>query len=160
MKFFVWKKRFIALIVNIVVLDALFIALIIFFAVQRINLEIIAILSMLIVVLNIVSIPMLRYEGSVISFEENIIKCMFLKKVRQIITYNEIEDYGVFCCGTMFQGGDRFIYISRFKLSENQKGVEAYRLYRKTKDVLVLQYHDEVFSLIKSKCPGISPQNT
>ena len=157
MKFFVWKKRFVALVGNLIVLDVLFISLIIFFIVQEGDFKVSALFGTIIIIINIFSFPMLRFEGSLVLFEENKIKFMFLKFVRRIMQYNEIKDYGVFRCETMFQRGEKFIYISRFELTKEQRSSETYRLYKKNKNVLVLQYYEEALNFIKSKCPDISP---
>jgi len=74
------------------------------------------------------------------------IKCVFLKKVRRIMPYNEIKDYGTF-----WSGKEKFIYISKIKLSEFQKNAEGFQLYRKTKNVLVLEYQEAVMNLLSSR---------
>ena len=157
MKSFVWKKRFFALIGDVIFLDVIFISLIIFFILQEVSFKVSFLFSTILIILNILSFMLMRFEGSIISFEKNEIKCIFLKRVRRVMSYNEIQDYGVFSCGTIFQGKESFIYISRFKLTEEQRKMEAYRLYRKTKNVLALKYYEEALSYLRNKCPNIIP---
>lgn len=157
MKYFVWKKRFVALISNCIFLNAIFISFIIFLVRQEASFTVRFTFSAILIVFNILFFLMIRFEGSIIIFEDNEIKCTFLKCVRRTIPYMEIQDYGVFSCATIFQGRDKFIYISRFVLSEEQRGAEAYRLYKKTKNVLVLKYNAEALSLLRSKCHDIIP---
>jgi len=156
MKYFVWKKRFIALIGDLILVNVVFIAMLIFFFVQNGGFEIFAFFGIIIVIIDVFSLPHLRFEGSVISFEDTEIKCVFLKKVRRVISYNEIKDIGIVFGRTVFQGRERFIYISRFKSPELQVNNKAFIMYRKTKDVIVVQHNDKIIDLLKNKCPDIA----
>jgi len=159
-KYIVWRKRFVSLIGNLIVVDILLISVIVFFWFHGGGFETIAPLSAILFVINVLYFVMLRFEGSVIVFEENEVRCVFLNYVRRMIPYTDIRDYGLFHCGTMFQGRERFIYISRFEMPGSQRDAEAYKLYKKTKNVLVLQYNEDAFNILKHKCPDVLPTIT
>jgi hypothetical protein len=65
-----------------------------------------------------------------------------------MIDFDEINDYGIF-----WFGRTKFIYISRIVLTDVQKNAEAFLLYRKTKDVIVLEYQEQVIDCLESRCP-------
>jgi len=95
-------------------------------------------------------------EGSEIVFEEDVIKCIFLKKIRKAIYYRDVKEYGVFTAITANPSDtQKFIYISRVELPENQR-VEGkpFRLYVKTKDVIVAPYDDKIMELLRDKTPN------
>ena len=148
MKFMVHKKRFLTSIVNVIILDVLCILLVIFFVVFLNETKVITVTVcvVLFIILNIFAFPLFSLQGSLILFDDNMIKCVFLKKVRRIMPYNEIKDYGTF-----WSGKEKFIYISKIKLSEFQKNAEGFQLYRKTKNVLVLEYQEAVMNLLSSR---------
>ena len=155
MKYYVWKKRFFHAIFSMVMLDAIFIAIIVlsmFFLPENKDKSIVALIyGILLVAINTLALHLLLLQGSLIVFEATNIKCLFLKQVRRTMSYSEIKDYGAF-----WTGKEKFIYISRFELTETQRNAEAFILYKKTKDVLVLQYHDEIIDFMKKKCPHIN----
>ena len=155
MKYFVYKTGYFysigilillyASLASIIVISIIFVA-----ADNHTSLLLLLIYSTLIVLFSIFPLYSLMLQGSLIFFEDNVIKCVFFKRIRRIIAYSEINDYGTF-----WRGREKFIYISRFKLNEIQRNTETYILYRKTKDVLVLQHHDEIMKLMKVKCHSI-----
>ena len=62
---------------------------------------------------------------------------------RRIIPYDEITEYGIF-----FDRQIKFIFISRMELTEFQKEEKMFQLYQKTKNVIVLEYNNEVMQFL------------
>jgi len=155
MKFIIYKKRAISSLINFIVIDVIGILLIILVLatteIDKMSLIVATILILLIAIFNIWAFPFLKLWGSFLLFTDDI-KCISSKKVRQIIPYTEIAEYG-----TVWYGREKFIYISRIELSEFQRHTQVFYLYRKTKDVLVVQYHEEIMDFLKNKVPDISP---
>jgi len=81
---------------------------------------------------------------SSVIFEKDAIRCSFLKRTRRLIAFKEIRDYGIF-----WERSTKFIFISKVKLSEVERNKKAFELYKKTKNVIVLEYNDEVMSFLK-----------
>lgn len=129
-------------------LNIIFISLLVFLIVYEQSHQIV--FTIIIIIFNVFAFPILRHEGSTISFEENCVECIFLKSTRKSISYSEVQEYGTFFYGTLNQGTSKFIAISRIKLSENDK-IDAYNLYRKTNDVIVVEYRNEIMELLKTK---------
>jgi hypothetical protein len=71
--------------------------------------------------------------------------CLILGKVKRDIPYYEIKDYGIF-----WLQGTKFIYISRIELTEYQINVQAYLLYKKSKDVIAVEFHEEIINKLDS----------
>jgi len=149
MRYYVWKKVTTFLIRLLIFSNLIFAAssiLLIFF-----EIELKLLLTMIIILLaatyNIYAIYVMRYCGSIVLFGETVVKCMYIKRVRKTLPYNEINDYGVFYFRTKY----KFIYISRVELTEVQKIGESLRSYIKTDGVLILEYNHEVFEFLRTK---------
>lgn len=84
------------------------------------------------------------------TFEKDAVRCTFLNKTRRLIPYNEIKDYGIYR-----ENGVKFIYISKVTLSEHERQKKISYLYRRTKNVIVVQYDAEIMEFIKER-PVIS----
>jgi len=157
MKFFVNKSTFLSSAFGLIILDAIILAVAIWVAVTPPEGIVKAVtllwLGICVIIVSFLPVKMIVQMGSSIVFDENNIKCVFLKRVRRMMVYDEINDIG-----TAVYGNVRFIYMSRFELSESQRNREVFVLYKKTKDVLVLQYRDEIMEHLKAKCPHISPK--
>ncbi|OJU14234.1 MAG: hypothetical protein BGN88_12370 [Clostridiales bacterium 43-6] len=89
--------------------------------------------------LNITLFFLYKTVGSSVTFENDRVRCSFLKITIKSISYNDIKYYGVF-----WEKGIKFIYISKMELSQFQKDEKMFELYKKTKDVIVVQYHDDI----------------
>ena len=161
MKFYVWKKRFRHLIANLIVMNLVSMPMPILLTVLvflgRTGLNDIVFFWALPIFISIILIPKLRHEGSIVSFEDNEINCAFWGKIRRNISYAEIKEYGVFHAGALYDGRSGFICISRIELAEDQRDKTAYRLYYKTKDVIVLEYSEKIMEHLQGKCPHIEP---
>lgn len=92
--------------------------------------------------LNVFLFYMYRMLASLVIFEEDVVKCSFLKRTRRLIPYKDIREYGVF-----WEKGKKYIYISKAELSETERK-KAFELYKKTKNVIVLQYNDEAMDFL------------
>lgn len=99
-------------------------------------------LAVALIILNVYLFYMYRMLTSVVIFEEDAVKCSFLKRTRRLIPYKEIREYGVF-----WEKGVKYIYISTAVLSETERN-KAFELYKKTKNVIVLQYNDEAMDFL------------
>lgn len=153
MKFYVLKDRYIRTRGNLIILNVIFISLIIysaiFFESVYDTITSLSILSVAILIVNLTSIHIIIMIASKVIFEELNVKCVFGSRVRRVMNYDEVKGYGIF-----WLGKSKLIFISRYVLSETQRNAEAFSLYRKTKDVIVLEYHSEVMDLLASKCPN------
>jgi len=147
LKFLVWKKRFFSVTFHFVSLNIVFLSLLVFLITHGQPLQIA--LSVITISFNVLAFSILRHEGSIISFDENCVDCMFLGITRKSISYSEIQDYGTFFYRTINQGSSKFIVISRVKLTEIDK-MDVYNLYRKTDDVIVVEYRIEILKLLKA----------
>jgi len=155
MKFFVLKKRISSIFGNLIILNVVLISFVLVVGILLPNKYDAIMIALFVlpffVLFNALAFRLLRFYGSSIVFESDDVTCTFLKRVRRVIPYNEIKDYG-----TVWYERMKFIYISRFSLNEKQRHADVFVLYRKTKDVLVLEYHDQVIELLKTKCQNIN----
>lgn len=80
-----------------------------------------------------------------VTFEKDAVRCSFMKKTKIIIPYSEIAEYDV-----VWLRGYFYIYISRTKLNmdDDQIQSEIFELYKKTKDVIVFDYHEEAIDFL------------
>jgi len=151
MRYHVNKKRFFRTVGNLVILDIILVSLVVFsfmvLQLEDLNPFMLIVIIPFFVLCNLASIPLLVMQGSIVVFEEDVVKCLFRKRTRREIKYDEIKDYGVFWIGKI-----KFIYVSRMVLTEIQRNAEAFRLYSKTKDVIVLEYQIEVMDFLERKC--------
>jgi hypothetical protein len=81
---------------------------------------------------------------SSVTFEKDAVRCSILNKTRRLIPYKEIKDYGIY-----WEKGVEFIYISKVTLSEFEKRKKAFDLYKKTKNVIIVQYDDEIVDFLR-----------
>ena len=164
MRYYVWRKRYKALTKSSKV-TRIFIAIIVLLSILVLaitdepglyGLWFPASIALPLILIELLSFPMLRHEGSIISFEDNAVTSTFRKKVRKIIPCNEIIDYGVSFASTIYHGVVLLIYISRVDLSEVNKlsavkrGRAIYKLHMKTNNVIVVQYNDDIIDWLKT----------
>lgn len=81
---------------------------------------------------------------SLVAFEKDAVRCSFLGRTRRLIPFKEIRDYDVF-----LHADTKFIFMSKVKLSEVERNKKAFQLYNKTKNVIVVEYNDEVIDFLK-----------
>ena len=97
-------------------------------------------------------------SGAKVSFEETSVKCIFLNKTRRNIYHNEIIDYGIFFKAMQGTGWATFIYLSRVVIPKNNISRDAYRMFVKTKDVIIVQYmgknKDKIIELLEKHVPN------
>ena len=98
----------------------------------------------ILVLLNVTLFMMYQSILSTIIFEKDVIKCVFLGRIRRVIPVNTIREYGVF-----WERGLQFIYISRRELSEYQRREQMFKMYKKNKDILVMQYQEEAMKYLQ-----------
>ena len=98
----------------------------------------------ILVLLNVTLFTMYQSILSTIIFEKDVIKCVFLGRIRRVIPVNTIREYGVF-----WERGLQFIYISRRELSEYQRREQMFKMYKKNKDILVMQYQEEAMKYLQ-----------
>lgn len=96
-----------------------------------------------IIVLNLTLLYLYRMLGSYIIFENDVVKCVFLKRVRYTIPLCDIKDYGIY-----WEKGIKFIYVANFKLTENQRINRVFDLYKKTKNIIVFQFNEDAINFI------------
>ena len=81
---------------------------------------------------------------SVVLFSNTTVECYFLKKKRRSIPYDEILEFG-----DCWIRGVKYIYITRMMLSNHQREEKLFDLYRKTRDVIVFEYQEDVMQFLK-----------
>ena len=147
MKFTVYKKGVLAYLPVTILYNLVFcIAIIITSLDPQKEAKYVMIFSIVaVILLNVMLFTRYQILLSSVVFEKDAVKCTFLKRKRRIIAYNEIKDYGVF-----WEASIKFIFISKIELSEFQREEKAFELYKKTKNVIVLQYHDKVINFLDS----------
>ena len=162
MESYVWKRRFQALLGNVIFTAVFPISFLLIFGISfpisKDELFIFLVFSSPFIITAIIVLFVIKHEGSIVIFDHDNVKCTFIKKVRRKLNYPDIQECGLFKTGTMYDGSETFIYISRYKLDKKKiKTVKAYPylLYTKTKDVIVVQYKDDIMEFLKSKCPDI-----
>lgn len=96
-----------------------------------------------IIILNFTLLYLFKNLLSYVIFNDKEVRCKFVNLNRRIIPYKEITEYGVF-----YDRQIKFIFISRMELTEFQKEEKMFHLYKKTKDVIVLQYNNEVMQFL------------
>lgn len=83
---------------------------------------------------------------SMVRFQDDMVKCTFMGRVRRRIAYDEVVEYDA-----VWIRGVQYIYLTRMEMTDYQREHKVFDLYRKTKDVIVLQYHEEVEEYLKGK---------
>ena len=96
----------------------------------------------------------MRYEGSVISFEDDAITSTFKGRTKTTILYREIIEYGIVMAFYNNIGVVVSLFISRIELPEKRNIREIYRVYAKTDDVIIVQYHDDILEKLKTHIPN------
>ena len=92
---------------------------------------------------------------AITSFEDDVINYKSLNKIKRMICYDEVVEYGVFHY-INYPYADNYIYISRIEISKSQRNHEGIsELFEKTKDIIILQYHDEAMEFLKTKVPTV-----
>jgi len=167
MRFYVWKKKVHGLITGFLVINLLGLPFVILLALvlitygtSELGWQGIAAITMFLVslsFLNIVGIAQTPNECSSVVFEDSEIKCVFLKRIRRQISYDEIKDIVLFPGGTPQLGTIQYIGISRFPVPKEMRNITMYKLYTKTKDVIVVEHHESIMELLKDKRPDIVP---
>jgi len=149
MKYYVWKKVTIFLVRLLIFSNLIFATSTILLIFFEMELQFLLIMNIILLAVthNIYVIYVMRYCGSIVLFEEAVVKCMYIRGVRKTLPYNEINDYGVFYFRTKY----KFIYVSRVELTEVQKIGESLRSYIKADGVLILEYNHEAFEFLKTK---------
>lgn len=104
-------------------------------------------------VLNILLFELYKTCLSIVTFEENLVKCSFLGKVRQRILYDEIEEYGI-----TWERSVEYIYISKIELTMEQRNQKVFELYKKTSNIIVFQYNNKATIFLQNKIPALSLQ--
>jgi hypothetical protein len=96
-----------------------------------------------IIILNFTLFYLFKNLLSYVIFKDKEVRCKFMNLDRRIIPYDEITEYGIF-----FDRQIKFIFISRMELTEFQKEEKMFQLYQKTKNVIVLEYNNEVMQFL------------
>ena len=97
-------------------------------------------------VLNIALFSIYKTSLTKVIFENDKISCQFLNKVTRKMLYDNIEEYGVF-----YRKGVKFIYISQIFLSDSQRDNQIFQLYKKSQDIIILQYQDAVMQFLTNR---------
>ena len=154
MQFYLWKKRFYIIVVNLIGVNVILMPIFILLLIAS-EWGMAAIFATPLVIMNAIFVLLMPSKCPTISFEENSVKCTFNKKVRREILYTDIKDYVLFLAGTYQLGTAKFIGLSRNIVPESQRDDTMYSLYSKTKDVIILEYNEKARDFIKEKCPHL-----
>lgn len=164
---YVWKKRYLYKIGNIITVNILLIAFIMFVFITSIhhtsrpsgisNISTSGFMAMflsgiILISFNIIAIPKLKTVGSIVSFEDDHVKFTYRKNIIRTFKYSEIKDFGTFYKKTRFAGKEELIFLSRIDSAEPDNISDMYKSHRKSKDLVILQYHEDVLQFIKNKC--------
>ena len=91
MRYHVNKKRFFRTVGNLVILDIILVPLVVFsflvLQLDDLNLFMLIVIIPFFVLCNLASIPLFVMQGSIVVFEEDVVKCLFRKR---ILTRNRI----------------------------------------------------------------------
>jgi len=156
-KQYVWKSEIITKAVILIVVGIIFIVILSFIITDREDMGTKIIFSafcVVIVVAVAVHIFESRHYAWTVIFEDDCVKCVFLKRIKRIIPYEEVAEFGFFDHKATKNIRDQFIYISRVRLSDANRS-SLFWLFRFKKNVIIMENRNEyvIIPFLKVKCP-------
>lgn len=136
MKIYVWKKRHDFLLANIVIIIAIMLPLLIFFAANEMERILFIPIATLTIIIIFFAIIKTRNECARIIFGEYDVKCVFFGWNRRILPYSEIKEIVFFIAGTPQLGTARFIGITKIEIPEHQKTTQCIGYISKQRTLL------------------------